>query len=90
LTPTQTRNKRKQADFDTNALESKQKPSTPELKNNIKRAAYFFSMTCQQNWCHLVSGKRLVSIVGVKSMKEYQKTTLSQHQISESPNNAGR
>lgn len=36
LTPTQTRNKLRQADFDTNALESKQKPSTPELKNNLK------------------------------------------------------
>jgi len=84
------RYKLKQADFDTNALESKQKPSTSELKNNLKRAAYFFGMACQQKWCHLVSGKRLVSIVGVKSMKECQKATFSQHQISESPNNAGR
>jgi len=38
LTPTQKRNKLRQADFDTNALESKQKPSTPELKNNLKEA----------------------------------------------------
>ena len=24
-------------------------------------------MACQRKWCHLVSGKRLVSIVGVKN-----------------------